>query len=218
VLIRLIRVIRGLWFDLLSGEQTMSTTATPPKTGQPDPPPPSPIYSWVAVGLAAVAAAGGLYLNLVEEKMPCPLCFYQRGFAYATLGIMVVGLLTKLNERVSVATLALPVAFAGLGVALWHVQLIRNETLICPLGITRYFNAPQESAIIFGLLCSVLMVDAYQLGRPGCEFQFVVGGVAAGLALAGLSLLGNPPPQTQATAEDKPETVKTCMKAYKAEK
>jgi disulfide bond formation protein DsbB len=153
---------------------------------------PSPFYAWAAVALAALASVGGLYLTLIDKKVPCPLCFYQRSFALGALAVLLVGLLGKFNGRVSVATLALPLAFAGLGVALFHVRLERTDVLECPKGAFGLSTAPMQSAVVFGLLCAALVLDAYQAGRFGGAYWHVLGAAAGGLVIAGACLIANP--------------------------
>lgn len=181
-----------------------------PKT----PEPPTPFYTWFAVALAGLASAGGVYLYL-EGKEPCPLCYYQRSFAYATLAILLAGLLGGFNEKFAVAALALPVAFAGLGVALWHVNLERTGVLECPPGAFGMSTAPKQSAIVFGLCCAALVLDAYQAGRLGGSYQHVLGGAAAGIVVAAACAFTNPPPPD--APKDKPyadEVPKTCRRPY----
>src|SRR5262245_35464085 len=111
---------------------------TPPPPGPPaatSGPAASPIYTWVALLVAGLAALGGLYLALVEGKFPCPLCFYQRAFAAGAFAVLLIGTICGVNSRVSLATLALPLAFAGLGVAFWHVNLEARGSLECPSGV-----------------------------------------------------------------------------------
>src|SRR3989442_809019 len=75
----------------------------------------------VALVLAAVAVAGSLWLSLGMNLKPCPLCYYQRTFALAALGVLAVGLVAKIIPSNIVSLLALPVALGGLTVAGWHV-------------------------------------------------------------------------------------------------
>jgi disulfide bond formation protein DsbB len=191
----------------------MSTTTTAPPAQAP-----SPFYTWAAVALAAVASAGGLYLTLVEEKVPCPLCFYQRTFAFGALAVLLVGLLGGFNERVSVSTLVLPLAFGGLGVALFHVYLEKTNVLECPTGAFGWSTAPKQSAIVFGLLCVALILDAYQVGRIGNSYAHVLGAAAAGLVIAGACLIANPkvpdPPEKPYPVEQ--EIPKVCRPKYVA--
>jgi disulfide bond formation protein DsbB len=190
----------------------MSTAPTPPAQQ-----PLTPFYAWTAVALAAAASVGGLLLNVAEGKVPCPLCFYQRSFAYATLAVMLAGILGKFNERVAVSALALPLAFAGLGVALFHVNLERTGVLECPSGMCGISTAPKQSAILFGLLCVALVLDAYQPGRIGSSYLHVIGGAAAGIVVAVACLSGNPklpPVPTKPYPEDEP--IRVCRPPYAA--
>src|SRR5437588_394700 len=133
----------------------------------------SPLYTWAALVVAALTALGGFYLSMGEGKFPCPLCFYQRAFALGAFGVLLVGLLAGMHTRVCLATLALPVAVAGLGVALWHVDLERTGKLTCPSGLFGLATAPQQSMVAFALLCAVLILDTYQPGRLGNSFAAV---------------------------------------------
>jgi disulfide bond formation protein DsbB len=186
-------------FSFAQGERPMSTAPAP---ASPTAQAPTPFYAWAAVALAGAASFGGLYLSFVEGKFPCPLCFYQRSFALGVLAVMLVGLLAKLNEKVSIATLALPLAFAGLGVALWHVNLERDGKLECPSGMFGLSTAPKQSAILFGLLCAALVLDAYQPGRPGSGYAPVIGGAVLGVAMAYLCWSNNPQPKRAIPAEE----------------
>jgi disulfide bond formation protein DsbB len=136
------------------------------------------------VVVAALAGLGGFYLSLAEGKFPCPLCFYQRSFALAVFAVLLTGQIGGLNSRICLATLALPLAVAGLGVALWHVDLERRGALTCPPGLFGVATAPQQSMIAFALLCALLLLDTYQPGRMGNDFRAVAGAVVLGLALA----------------------------------
>jgi disulfide bond formation protein DsbB len=153
----------------------------PPATSTPTV---SPAYAWAAAALAGLTALGGFYLSLGEGKFPCPLCFYQRSFALAVFGVLLIGLLGGMASRVSLATLALPLAVAGLGVALWHVDLERKGALECPAGLFGIRTAPQQSMVAFALLCAILILDTYQPGRVGNTFAAIAGAIVLGLALA----------------------------------
>jgi disulfide bond formation protein DsbB len=174
----------------------------------------NPAYTWAALAIAGLTALGAYYLSLAEGKFPCPLCFYQRAFVLGAFGVLLVGLLSGINTRVSVATLALPVASAGLGVALWHVNLERTQVLECPAGMFGISSAPAQSMAAFGLLCAVLLLDAYQPGRQGNGFLPVVGAVGLGLILAAACCvkLLNPQPERPVPATEYDETPpKICL-------
>jgi disulfide bond formation protein DsbB len=203
----------------------MSATATPPQQkASPPTEAPSPTYAWIAVVLSGLAGLGGLYLSFAEGKYPCPLCFYQRAFAFAVFGLMLIGLLTTINEKVSVATIALPVAFAGLGVALWHINLEKQGSLTCPTGMFGISTAPTQSAVLFGLLCAVLIIDAYQPGRLGNAVPHVFGGAILGAVIAlalcdpwGMWKANAQPDRPIPAAEYEPEYPKICLPMKKEE-
>jgi disulfide bond formation protein DsbB len=54
-------------------------------------------WAWAALAVAVATAAGSLALSLMEQKQPCPLCFYQRTFALCLVAILARGLLTGVS-------------------------------------------------------------------------------------------------------------------------
>jgi disulfide bond formation protein DsbB len=123
--------------------------------------------AWVTLGVALVAAAGGLALSLALGLKPCALCFYQRSFALALVAVLAVGLVTR-GVRTEVLTLlALPLAGAGLGVAAFHVSLELRGKLECPAGFFGLGTAPQQSLAIFAIASVLLLVDVLRGLRAG---------------------------------------------------
>ncbi len=84
----------------------------------------------VAASCLAVLAAA-MYLQLVKDMLPCPLCVLQR---YAFLGIGLFALLAAVmpekNRRVA-AGLSFASALAGIGVAGKHLYVLSNPQLSC---------------------------------------------------------------------------------------
>jgi disulfide bond formation protein DsbB len=83
--------------------------------------------AFVSIALLAVA----LYLQHVEEMLPCPLCVIQR---YAFAGIAIICLLTAFGKEATAkigAALAALVSVAGAGVAGWHMYIKANPTVSC---------------------------------------------------------------------------------------
>src|SRR5262245_2466312 len=117
----------------------MANSALPPTMPSPS------IWTWAALVVSAAALAGSLFLSLGMSLKACPLCFYQRTFAMSLVGVLGIGLLTGAGRGARLALLALPLAAAGLGVALFHVSLEVAGTLECPLGILGIGTAPQQS-------------------------------------------------------------------------
>src|SRR5688572_8973653 len=98
----------------------------------------------LALLFSAVAVAGSLYLSLGLGLVACPLCFYQRTFAFALVGLLGVGLLLPDRRPGRLCVLALPLAVGGLGVAAFHTYLAVSGTLECPLGIADIGTAPAQ--------------------------------------------------------------------------
>src|SRR5438445_554278 len=72
-------------------DPAMQHNAYPGKTevgGEPS----SAIWTWAALIASGVAVAGGLALTLAENKQPCPLCYYQRTFAFGLVAVLGQGL------------------------------------------------------------------------------------------------------------------------------
>jgi disulfide bond formation protein DsbB len=130
----------------------------------------------IALLLAAIAVGGSLWLSLGMSLKPCPLCYYQRAFALAAFGVLAVGLVAKIIPSNQVSLMALPVAFAGLTIASWHVWL-ETQGMKCPKGILQVGTAPQQSQAILGLLTLILLLDSVR------GLKYMKGG-ALGLALA----------------------------------
>jgi disulfide bond formation protein DsbB len=159
-------------------------------------------FALLALLVAAAAAAGSLYLSLGMGLKACPLCFYQRAFAFGLVGALLTGVLAFPDRAARLCLVALPLAVAGLGVAGFHVYLgmtdwpraNENWYLACPLGIEGYGTAPQQSAAAFGLASLVLLIGAVgevrvsRGGGPALFFALVLG---AGAAVG--SVVANPP-------------------------
>src|SRR4051812_23864104 len=102
--------------------------------------------------VALAGTAGTLYLSLGMGLVACPLCFYQRAFVMAVLGVLLVGGLAGMQRRVPLSLLALPLALGGFGVAGFHVWLEQTNKLECPLDIAGVGSAPLQSFAMFALL------------------------------------------------------------------
>src|SRR5689334_2005602 len=87
-------------------------------TGEPSPARGPTALTWLACLVALAASAGSVYLSVGMRLRACPLCFYQRTYAFAAFGVLLVGLLSGTRHS---ALLALPLAVGGLGVAGYHV-------------------------------------------------------------------------------------------------
>jgi disulfide bond formation protein DsbB len=180
-----------------------------------NPPPsqesPATPLTWVALLLAAVATAGSLYLSMGMGLDACPFCFYQRSFAMAALAVLLVGIATGMGRIVSLSALALPLAAAGLGVAIFHVRAEAMGKLECPLGILDLGSAPQQSLAALGLLTAVLLLDAGSR-RIGGGWLAGAAGLVLGALLAAGCIVSSPKPKVPDKPYDGPP--KVCRPPY----
>jgi disulfide bond formation protein DsbB len=117
---------------------------------------------------AAVSVAGSLYLSLGMGLIACPLCFYQRTFAFAVLGVLILGVFTGARETAYVNIMAFLPAVAGGLVAAFHTYLEATGKLVCPKGIAGIGSTAQQSlaSFVLILLCLLpgLVVDIRRKG------------------------------------------------------
>jgi disulfide bond formation protein DsbB len=150
------------------------------------------VWTWAALVVAVAGLSGSLFLSMGMQLQACPLCFYQRTFVMSLVAVLALGLLTRVGSRLSF--LALPLATAGLGVALFHVSLEVRGKLECPKGVLGLGTSPQQSMAIYVLLFGLLLVDLLKNSRCARGFGiFVGGGLIVGILLAVASLTSNPP-------------------------
>jgi disulfide bond formation protein DsbB len=149
------------------------------------------VWIWVSLALAVVALAGSLWLSVGMGLKACPLCFYQRTFVMAIVGILCLGLLTDARGSGYLSLLAIPSAVGGLGVAAYHVYLEATGVLECPTGVLGLGTAPQQSLVVLALLLCSLELDALRrLPNRG-----MVRGVAEllGVLFVGGAVVSSPP-------------------------
>jgi disulfide bond formation protein DsbB len=144
-------------------------------------------WTTAALVLAIAGTAGSLYLSIGMGLKACPLCFYQRSFMMAVLGVLAVGLVTDRAQSSLLATISLPLAFAGWGVAAFHEYLVISGKLECPPGLFGLGVAPLQSLAIFSLLAIVIGLGACRCTVP------LVAGVVLGLGLAWGCVASSPP-------------------------
>lgn len=125
----------------------------------------------LAAMLAVGATAASLYLSEVAGFIPCELCWYQRIAMYPLAALMTVAVVRRDHGGFVYAT---PLAVAGLGVALYHVQLqlFPNQSSFCdaanpctssPAKAFDLLTIPQMSAMAFALfLCLALLNRHHQ--------------------------------------------------------
>lgn len=209
------------------------------------PPPTAPntsiFWTFLALIAALVASLGTLALS-VPDNLPagvevptvniqgrdvalgkhlkaCPLCFYQRTFAFSSFCVLLIGLLTGARRTGAIGVIALPLAIAGLGVAGFHVWLEREGKLECPLGLADIGTAPQQSAAALGVLTLFLLFDLIRNSGGG---SFGFGSILMALILGGAfaygCIISAPPLPKAPTSPYDPETqpLEMCRPPYKA--
>jgi hypothetical protein len=180
------------------------------------------IFPLLALLAAVAAAAGSLYLTLEMGQKACLLCFYQRAFAFALVGVIVAGLSAFRDRAARVCLVALPVAIAGLGAAGFTSYLgmtdwpRQNENwyLACPMGIEGYGTTSQQSLAAFGAATLFLLIggiaEVRVSGHGGVALILaLVLGVAAGYG----SIIANPPIEAPKPAQ--PGALSECRPTLK---
>lgn len=143
---------------------------------------PTVALTFAALALALVTSLGSVYLSAGMKLAACPLCYYQRAFAFATLGVLLVGVVYRVHDHVCLPALALPLALTGLGIAAFHVSLELRGKMECPTGATAVLSAPKESLLVLALLALALLGGALTSDRPAAGLA----SVGAALALAAM--------------------------------
>jgi disulfide bond formation protein DsbB len=165
-----------------------------------------------ALVFSLVAAAGSLFLSLGLGLLACPLCFYQRTFAFALVGLLLVGLALPNREPRRLCVLALPLAVGGLGVAAFHTYLVASGKLECPLGVGGLGSAPAQSLAIYVLITLSLLVGV--IGEVRVNAKLIPASLLA-LGLGGLATYGsiaaNPSPKKADAPVSDLGTLKTCQ-------
>jgi len=134
-----------------------------------------------ALAVAVVATLGSLYFSNVLGFPPCVLCWYQRIAMYPQVVILSVGLLLR-DARAYLY--ALPLALAGLGVAVYHnllyYKLLPESIEPCMLGVScttkfiewfGFVTIPLLSLAAFLLVTGALVAYAVISRREGSFIQ-----------------------------------------------
>ena len=150
-------------------------------------------WTWAALLVGLLALAGTLYLSLGMGLRACPLCFYQRTFVMAVVGVLLVGLVAGGTRPGLLSLLVLPLCVGGLGVAYFHVYLEQQGILECPYGILGWGTAPQQSLGAFVLLTLLVLVDVrHSLGSRGRAWAAALGPLVLGALFAWGAIASTP--------------------------
>ncbi len=177
------------------------------------------LWTWAAFLAALATLAGSLFLSVGMGLEACPLCFYQRTFVMAVVGVLAIGLLTGAGKvgHPTLGMLALPAAAGGVGVAVFHVYLEAVGKLECPLGIQGVGTAPQQALVAQAVVLAFLLLVAVAPGSRRARGIMPLGcGLILGLLFAWAAIKSAPPPKDPPkTPYDAPP--KICRPAYQAQ-
>jgi len=135
-----------------------------------DAPPDATPIGWTLIFaawlVATMSTLGALFLGEVMGYAPCILCWYQRIAMFPLVLVLAVGLF-PFDPRV--ARYGLPLALAGLGVALFHLALIAGwipeNIRPCQQGVScsdlqviwfGFVSIPLLSVLAFSLIAGLL--------------------------------------------------------------
>ncbi|MBM4182462.1 MAG: disulfide bond formation protein B [Betaproteobacteria bacterium] len=137
----------------------------------------SPGQAWnllfLAWLVAAVSTLAALFLGEVMGYTPCVLCWYQRICMFPLVLILAAGLF-PFDRRV--LRYALPLALAGLALALWHwgvaAGLIPEQVTPCSQGVPcsrelvswfGFLTLPMLSALAFSSIIALLLLIHFKV-------------------------------------------------------
>jgi disulfide bond formation protein DsbB len=171
---------------------------------------------WAPFIVALVALAGSLWLSIGMKLKACPLCFYQRTFVMGVVAVLLIGLLCGKRYWAVLNLLALPLAIAGLGVAVFHVYLEVTGKLECPAGVLGIGTSPQQSLAALVVLVFLLGVGSIQGLKIGGTPPIAMGAaVVLGLLLT-WGAVASSPPMPPAPTQAYTASLDICRPPYRA--
>ena len=127
---------------------------------------------FIAWLIATVSTLGALFLGEVMGYTPCLLCWYQRIAMFPLVLVLAAGLF-PFDPRV--IRYALPLALAGLGLALFHLALIAGwipenirpcrQDVPCSDVVVEWFGfvtIPLLSVLAFATIAGLLLVTHFK--------------------------------------------------------
>ena len=178
--------------------------------------------AWLTVALivSAVGTIGRVYLSVGLGLKACPLCFYQRSFVMAALAVQVLGWYVERSRPGLVCLLSVPMAWAGMGVAVFHEHLVLTGVLECPKALFGLGTAPEQSLVVFVALVLAVSAGAWT-GRGESQRQgaaTLIGAILFGAALAGACVKSAPPlpPIPTAPYDAIKQPLDTCRRSFVA--
>ncbi|HZG21804.1 MAG TPA: disulfide bond formation protein B [Herbaspirillum sp.] len=89
-----------------------------------------PVFLLVALVCAALLGFA-MYLQIVEEMQPCPLCVIQRYMFVLVAAFSLIGACLPAAARRGSAALGLLAALGGAGTAIWHLYVKAHPGVSC---------------------------------------------------------------------------------------
>ena len=87
---------------------------------------------FLLVALVCIALLGfAMYLQIVEEMQPCPLCVIQRYMFVLVAAFALIGYFMPAPARRASAALGLLAALGGAGTAIWHLYVKAHPGVSC---------------------------------------------------------------------------------------
>jgi disulfide bond formation protein DsbB len=156
-------------------------------------------WAWLALLVSLLGTFGSFYLSIGMGLKACPLCFYERTLIMAILGVLGVGMFVDRSCAGFTCLLCVPLAFAGLGVAIFHEYLVLSGTLECPKGVFSLGTAPLQSLATYIVLTACILVGSMKhVAAMGAS-------ALLGFAFAWGCVAGSPPmPPAPAKPYDQP--------------
>jgi len=152
-------------------------------------------FTFAALIAAAASVGGSLYLSLGLGLIACPLCFYQRTFAFAVLGVLILGVFTRARESTFVHLMALLPTIAGGVVAAFHTYLEASGKLICPKGLFGIGSTAQQSLASFVLILICLIPGlAVDVSKKSVSVGAAALSAVLGVAFAYGCIVSSPAP------------------------
>lgn len=156
----------------------------------------------IALGMATMGSVGSVYLSIGLGLKACPLCFYQRSLMIVTAVSLLTSFWLDGVRSTRLCFVALPFAWAGLGVAMFHEYLVLSGKLECPPALFGWGDGPIQSLAVFCVLTGVCLVGAFvnrrssaRQGLPSIMVAILVGGGVAWACIASAPSLPPTPAQ-----------------------
>jgi disulfide bond formation protein DsbB len=145
--------------------------------------------------VAVLGAAGSVYLSVGLGLKACPLCFYQRSFVIAAALVLALSLWLDALGSARACVVALPLASAGLGVAIFHEYLVAIGKLECPPALLGWGDGPIQSLSVFTVLTAGCFVGTWSARRAEGRgaLLIILAAVLLGLGAAWACIASAPP-------------------------